>query len=76
MRGEWALSPCKKLGEGCKAGFDCCGGFCREDGDGDLVCSEAPEGCAQIGEACDEKSDCCNQSATCTAGYCSLDGPQ
>ncbi len=29
MRGYWALDPCKKEGEGCEAGFECCDGACR-----------------------------------------------
>ncbi len=73
MRGEWALSPCKGLGESCQAGFDCCDGFCYDPLEGDdLQCQEIPMGCSQLGEACDDASDCCDEQATCTFGFCTI----
>ncbi|GAC1577146.1 MAG: hypothetical protein NVS3B20_08600 [Polyangiales bacterium] len=45
MRGYWALDPCKKLGEGCAAGFECCDGACTSpDGKAAKVCSNPPPG--------------------------------
>lgn len=71
MRGEWALSPCKKLGEDCTAGFECCDGFCHEDESGNPVCDDKPSGCSQEGEACVTAADCCDPGASCTGGFCS-----
>lgn len=70
MRGEWALSPCKMLGDTCTAGYYCCGGFCRDNGMGMLTCSNQSGGCSQTGEACKTAADCCDPTATCTGGFC------
>ena len=73
MRGEWALSPCKGVGEGCKGGFECCEGFCYDgDMDGDLECG-VPMGCSHMGDACQVDSDCCEgEGLSCIGGYCSI----
>jgi hypothetical protein len=76
MRGEWALSPCKTLGESCSAGYDCCAGFCHDDGNGNLTCSEQSGGCSQLGEACQGAADCCDPKAVCIAGFCAAGQPQ
>jgi hypothetical protein len=75
MRGEWALSPCKQIGESCQAGFDCCDGFCHEDESGAPVCSDQPGGCSSIGEACTTAADCCDPEAVCTGGFCAEKPP-
>jgi hypothetical protein len=75
MRGEWSLSPCKMLGQSCSAGYDCCAGFCRDDGTGNLTCSDQSTGCSQIGEACKVASDCCSTKALCIGGFCANDAP-
>ena len=69
MRGEWALNPCKALGETCESGYECCEGFCQPDDEGNLTCSP-PGACAQVGEACDTAADCCDQSLSCIGGFC------
>ncbi len=76
MRGEWALSPCKQIGETCTAGYDCCDGFCHDDGMGNLTCSDQPGGCAGEGEACQTAADCCDPASTCTGGFCAPEVPQ
>ncbi|MDI1482944.1 hypothetical protein [Polyangium sp. y55x31] len=77
MRGEWAKSPCKQLGEGCNAGFDCCDGFCKPDAQsGALVCSDQAEGCSKLGEACMTAANCCDPDAKCIGGFCASDGPK
>jgi len=76
MRGEWALSPCKMLGQTCTAGYDCCGGFCQADSMGNLTCSNQSAGCSQLGDSCKTAADCCDGSATCTGGFCSAPTPQ
>ena len=75
MRGEWALSPCKKIGETCAAGYDCCDGFCHDDGTGNQVCSDKPGACSLIGEACTTAADCCSKNAICAGGFCAEKDP-
>ncbi len=74
MRGFWALAACipTKGGGACKAGFECCSGFCDNgkciDG-GDLTCKG-------VGEVCAEDADCCNVPfVRCTGGKCAVQGP-
>jgi hypothetical protein len=76
MRGEWALSPCKKLGEQCDAGYECCDGFCHADDAGKAVCSNQPSGCSALGEACKAAADCCDPKALCTGGFCAEPSPK
>lgn len=75
MRGEWSLSPCKMLGDSCSAGYDCCAGFCHDDGMGNLTCSDQSGGCSQIGEACTTAADCCDPKAQCIGGFCGKNLP-
>ncbi len=77
MFGYWTLAPCKATpGDGgapatCSTGFECCSGFCRNEGQG-LICVNTPGGCSQIGEKCTMSSDCCGAgpSIGCLAGVC------
>ena len=77
MFGYWTLAPCKATpGDGgapatCATGFECCSGFCRNEGQG-LVCVNNPGGCSQVGEMCTATSDCCGAGAnvSCLAGVC------
>jgi hypothetical protein len=74
MRGEWALSPCKQIGEGCSAGFDCCDGFCYPPSDGEMpTCNDVPDSCSHLGDACELDSACCNGEGTCIGGFCSIE---
>ncbi|MBI4953116.1 MAG: PD40 domain-containing protein [Myxococcales bacterium] len=75
MRGQWALAPCKQLGDTCQAGYECCDGFCHDDGNGNLVCSDQPGGCAQDGELCQTAADCCDPNAQCLGGFCTSPPP-
>ena len=75
MRGQWALAPCKQLGEECDAGYECCDGFCRADDGGHPVCQNQPGPCSQSGEACNGASDCCDPQAQCIGGYCNTPPP-
>ncbi len=74
MRGYWALDPCKKLGEGCEAGFECCEGTCKsEDGTSPKVCVKPPPGkCRDLGDKCEKTSDCCDAAlgVECIGGVC------
>ena len=77
MFGYWTLAPCKATpGDGgapatCSTGFECCSGFCRDQGQG-FVCANNPGGCSQLGEKCGASSDCCGAglSVGCVAGVC------
>lgn len=66
MRGNWALAPCKDLGQSCEAGFECCTGYCGEDG----TCTEDVPTCSLDGDACSVAADCCTPDAECINGYC------
>ena len=70
MRGFWALDPCKQNGNSCESGDECCGGFCRSDGDGGLTCVPPPTGCAQELEKCSTAGDCCDPGSLCINGHC------
>jgi hypothetical protein len=77
MFGYWTLAPCKPTPPDggppatCATGFECCSGFCRNEGQG-FVCVNNPGGCSQLGEACSGNADCCGAggSITCAAGVC------
>jgi hypothetical protein len=63
MFGYWALSPCKPTAtdggaSSCTAGFECCSGFCRDQGQGPM-CVDTAGGCHQVGEKCASSGDCC-----------------
>ena len=82
MFGYWSLAPCKPtLGDAgsqtCATGFECCSGFCRDNGTG-AVCTDNPGGCHQLGEACVASADCCNAGSAlgCLAGICQTTGNQ
>jgi hypothetical protein len=70
MRGEWALDPCKAIGQSCTAGYECCAGFCASSDGGAPVCTTPTAGCSATGNACKTSSDCCASSATCVGGFC------
>ncbi|MEZ4376185.1 MAG: hypothetical protein R3B07_35595 [Polyangiaceae bacterium] len=77
MDAYWALEPCKQQGNSCSEGYECCTGFCREQGDGSLACVPPPTNdCARIGETCATAADCCDTSAVCVGGLCSQAGPK
>lgn len=66
----WAPRPCRDDGDSCSVGSECCGGDCRPDGDGALVCSPPPpERCRQTDETCSTDDDCCDGLA-CTQRVC------
>ena len=75
-RGYWVVDPCKSDGNSCETGDECCGGFCRPDSGGKLVCTAAVPTCAQEFENCTTSSDCCNSSVfQCINGRCALPAP-
>lgn len=76
MRGEWSLEACHKKGETCSAGYECCDGFCKDDGMGGKVCSDNPGTCSLVGEACETAANCCDVTALCVGGFCTSPTPQ
>ncbi len=70
LRGFWVLDPCMDDGNGCTSGDQCCGGFCRPDKTGALVCSASSGGCSHEYEKCASASDCCTAGASCINGKC------
>jgi len=66
----WAPRPCRKDGEGCSVGSECCGGDCRPDAAGAPVCSPPPpESCRKAGQTCSTSSDCCG-GLLCEGNVC------
>lgn len=79
MSGYWALEPCKQNGLDCNEGYECCTGFCRDQGDGTFKCVPPPTNqCAKVGEKCTTVADCCVPAGSkiqCIGGFCALPGP-
>ncbi len=66
----WAPRPCRKDGEGCSVGSECCGGDCRPDAAGAPVCSPPPpESCRKAAQTCSTSSDCCG-GLLCEGNVC------
>jgi hypothetical protein len=76
-RGYWVVNPCLANGATCMTGDECCGGYCRADDAGTLVCGSMPMGCSQEYEKCTKTSDCCGASMgiTCIDDICSESAP-
>jgi hypothetical protein len=65
-----ALDPCKKDGDTCTTGIDCCGGFCTAGSCKLPLPPEAGPQCAHTDESCASGARCCNGRDHCIAGYC------
>ncbi|HEY1956872.1 MAG TPA: hypothetical protein VGH28_14730 [Polyangiaceae bacterium] len=72
LRGFWVLDPCKADGQTCGSGDECCGGYCRGDDGGPLVCVPPPGGCSQVYEKCTTSADCCETTNQCINGKCAV----
>jgi hypothetical protein len=82
-----ALDPCKKDGDKCTSGIDCCGGFCYIDAPPAEFgiepvgsCSPKKQMCAKRDERCTSDADCCppdpgQPANTCIAGFCAFVPP-
>jgi hypothetical protein len=72
MRGFWVVDPCRADGSLCDTGDECCGGYCRPNGAGQLTCANIKTGCAMEFEKCQTTSDCCNAALgfQCINGFC------
>ncbi len=71
-RGYWSLEPCLQDGASCESGDQCCGGYCRGDGELTQVCGSSGPGCSREFEHCTVSADCCHpESGTyCENGRC------
>ncbi|HKP59317.1 MAG TPA: hypothetical protein VJV78_21485 [Polyangiales bacterium] len=78
-----ALDPCKRDGDSCTSGIDCCGGTCTILSAAELVdpvgtCSPPPmDSCAKRDERCTKDADCCPPASNeppnaCIAGFCAF----
>jgi hypothetical protein len=57
----WAPRACRVDGDSCAVNSECCGGDCRQDGNGNFVCTPPPpEACRQLNETCTTSADCCD----------------
>jgi hypothetical protein len=77
----YALDPCKKDGESCEHGVECCNKSCiYDEGQMKHIC-EPPEGgeCIPTGSGpCKADTDCCDYSSdvVCINGFCELKAPK
>ena len=76
-----ALDPCRKDGDKCTSGIDCCGGYCYLEGQVELAepvgtCSPKMHEnmCSRPDERCSIASDCCGSDPplNCIAGFCAV----
>lgn len=75
-RGYWVVDPCKSDDSSCESGDECCGGFCRPNQGGQLVCSNVVPACAQEFETCKTAADCCNSTGfQCLNNRCAAPTP-
>ncbi len=77
-RGYWVVDPCRSDGTSCVTGDECCGGYCRPEGDaGGAVCTAKSPECAQEYEKCVTSADCCVGGAVlaCVNGRCTEASP-
>jgi hypothetical protein len=81
MRGFAALAPCMANGATCETGSDCCGGFCRQNGNdpsGAPILQCVPpltNMCSNVDEPCKTAMDCCDPSNLCIGGRCATPAP-
>jgi hypothetical protein len=79
-----ALDPCKRDGDTCTSGIDCCGGSCyfpknaaQELVDPVGTCEPQKDECANLDERCLTDADCCppgngQPPNACIAGFCAF----
>jgi hypothetical protein len=66
----WAPRPCRTDGASCSVGSECCGGDCRPDPTGALVCSPPPpDACRMRNQTCSTDADCC-EGLSCSGNVC------
>lgn len=75
-RGFWVFDPCKQEDASCESGDECCGGFCKPNDSGQLVCTNKAPTCADVGDKCTTSADCCQSGVQCIGGFCRLSGPK
>ncbi len=72
-RGYWSLEPCRADAEGCGAGDECCGGFCRGPETSKTCGSNNGGACSAEFERCTAHTDCCGNAtagAVCVNQLC------
>lgn len=71
----WAAKACRKQGDACTVGSECCSTVCAPNGSGALVCSPPPPtACRKEGESCGAASDCCSgKGLVCRNNSCQVD---
>ena len=73
----YALDPCKKKGQGCESGVDCCSGQCIKQGNAYVCGDPTTVGCSDDGNKCSVDADCCGAPVSkCIDGFCQKPPPQ
>jgi len=75
-----ALDPCKRDGDTCTSGIDCCGGACnipQSEFGATGTCGPITNSCAKRDERCTTDIDCCppgpgESQNFCIAGFCAF----
>ncbi|WP_170319414.1 PD40 domain-containing protein [Polyangium spumosum] len=77
-RGFWVLEPCRKDGEACESGVQCCGGRCDPKGNPPALRCGPPDGtCSDELEVCVTSADCCeDRDLVCINERCTLVPPK
>ncbi|MDQ3036835.1 MAG: hypothetical protein M3Y87_30860 [Myxococcota bacterium] len=71
MAAFWTEEACRADGLGCATSGECCGGFCRDAGDGPVCVPPDLVECSRVGEACRVDADCCEgEGLTCISNRC------
>jgi hypothetical protein len=72
LRGYWVLPPCRKDGQSCTSGDQCCGGYCGSGDAAGLICTSRPPpgSCSKEYDKCTTSADCCDPKDQCIAGRC------
>jgi hypothetical protein len=76
LRGFWVLPPCKADGADCMSGDECCGGYCRQEDGGPMICTPIQGGCSQEYDKCSTAADCCDATDECINGHCAQPPPK
>jgi hypothetical protein len=71
----WTAPSCRKNGDGCEVGTQCCSGTCEPDMGSEAHCKPPRGQCTTRGAVCGGSADCCAGLSCTPAKICDLAGP-